>query len=135
MELQDNNEYTITISDVIDNSEFTDSDLVGIFGEGLEYNLTNLSKRTYRAMYSAYNGWNIDQQMLEMKYIINNDTDKKQVMLEAIVEYVRGAMYSGLDMQVYLGNKGYSNEVKDILYNGGLWIIEEISAIDEDKAV
>jgi len=38
-------------------------------------------------------------------------------------------------MQVYLGNKGYSAEVKDILYAGGLWIIEEISAIDADKAV
>jgi len=134
MELQDNNEYTVTIDDVIDNSEFSNSELVDVLGEGIEYHLTNMSKKTYRVMYSAYNGWNIEQQMLEMQEIINNNEDKQQVMLEAIVEYVRGAMYSGLDLQIYMGNKGYSTELKDILRMGGLWIKGEILAANDVKA-
>lgn len=134
MELKANGEYSIELDDVLNNSEFSETDLTDIFGENLAYNLNLMSSRTYRVMYSAYNGWEQEQQKKELQYIINNDEDKQQVMLEAIVEYIRGAMYSGLDMQVYLGNKGYSHEVKDILYTGGLWIIGEIMANDDDKA-
>jgi hypothetical protein len=134
MELQDNNEYTITIDDVVDNSEFEQSDLADVFGEGIEYSLINISKKTYRVMYSAYIGWNIEQQRLEMQEIINDDEDKQQVMLEAIVEYVRGAVNSGLDLQIYLGKQGYSDDVIDILRTGGLWIKGEIIAADDIKA-
>ena len=135
MILKDNGEYYIEIDDVINNSEFTEDDLVGILGENIEQVLKTLSARTYRVMYSAYNGWEQEQQKKELQYIINNNVSKLDTMTDAIIEYIRGAMYSGLDMQVYLGNKGYSNEVKDILYSGGLWIIAEIMADDENKAV
>jgi len=134
MELQDNNEYIATIDDIVNNSEFTSEELVEVLGEGIEYHLSNMSKKTYRIMYSAYNGWNIEQQVLELQEIINNDEEKQQVILDAIVEYVRGAMYSGLDLQIYMGNKGYSSELKDILRMGGLWIKGEILASDDVKA-
>ena len=134
MTLEDNNEYIITVDDVLNNSEFSDTELTDVFGEKIKYHLINISKKTYRAMYSAYNGWNIEQQKLEMQEIINDDEDKQQVMLEAIVEYVRGAMYSGMDLQVYLGKKGYSDEVIDILRIGDLWYPSQIIAADDIKA-
>jgi hypothetical protein len=135
MELQSNNEYSITLTEVIDGSEFTEAELVDTFGEGIEGHLNNISRKTYRALYSAYCGWEIDQQVLELQEIINLSETKQDVMKEAMIEYVRGAMYSGLDLQVYLGGKGYSEELKDILYAGGLWIIEGIVATDDIKAV
>ena len=135
MILKDNGEYYVTIDDVINNSEFTEEDLTSILGENIDKVLENLSARTYRVMYSAYNGWEQEQQKKELQYIINNNVSKQDTICDAIIEYIRGAVYSGLDLQVYQGNKGYSQEVKDILYSGGLWIIAEIMADDENKAV
>ena len=126
--------FLVIIDDIVNNSEFTYDELVEVLGDGIEYHLSNMSKKTYRIMYSAYNGWNIEQQVLELQEIINNDEEKQQVILDAIVEYVRGAMYSGLDLQIYMGNKGYSSELKDILRMGGLWIKGEILASDDVKA-
>lgn len=135
MILKDNNEYYIEVNDVINNSEFTESDLTDTFGEKINEHLKNLSAKTYRVLYSAYSGWNIEQQKLELKELINDNEDKQQVMLEAIVEYIRGAVYSGLDLQVYLGKKGYSAEVVDILRQGGLWFVRDIQADESIKAV
>jgi hypothetical protein len=135
MILKDNNEYYIEVNDILNNSEFTEPELTDVFGEKIDEHLKNISAKTYRVLYSAYSGWNIDQQKLELQEIINGSDTKKQVMLEAIVEYVRGAVYSGLDLQVYLGKKGYSQEVIDILRQGGLWYVAEIQARDDLKAV
>jgi hypothetical protein len=134
MILKDNNEYYIEVDDVLNNSEFTDTELTDTFGEKIVEHLKNISAKTYRVLYSAYSGWNIEQQKLELQYIINNSYTKKQVMLEAMVEYIRGAVYSGLDLQVYLGKKGYSAEVVDILRQGGLWFVRDIEASEETKA-
>jgi len=135
MILKTNNEYYIEIDDVLNNSEITEEDLNDTFGEQVENWLKTLSSRTYRVLYSAYKGWNIDQQVLELKYIINNNDDKKAIMMEAIIEYVRGAVYSGMDMNTYLGKQGHSADVEYILRNGGLWFAGPILASEENKAV
>jgi len=145
MILKDNGEYYIELNDVINNSEFTEEDLVGILGEKIDYVLKNMSSKVYRIMYGAYNGWEQEQQKKELQYIINNDISKQDVICDAIIEYARGAMYSGMDMQDYMPSSSieermknkaaYPPMVKDILYSGGLWIIAEIMADDENKAV
>jgi hypothetical protein len=135
MILKDNNEYYIEVDDVINNSEFTDAELTDTFGEKIVEHLKNISAKTYRVLYSAYKGWNIEQQKLELQEIINDNEDKQQVMLEAMVEFIRGAVYSGLDLQIYLGNKGYSQDVIDILRQGELWFVRDIQADDSIKAV
>ena len=54
-------------------------------------------------------------------------------MREAIIEYIRGALYSGMDLREYTDQKpSYSVTVIDIFKENGLWVRAEIQYRDED---
>jgi len=128
-----NGQYIITKDEVIDNSEFTEADLTEVYGEAIEFYLINASKKTYNILYSAYRGVNKGRQRLALQYIINNDSDKQVTIREAIIEYIRGAMYSGMDLKEYLDVKpNFSHSVIDILKQDDLWIVAEYYYQDED---
>jgi hypothetical protein len=81
----------------------------------------------------AYRGVNKGRQRLALQYIINNDSDKQVTIREAIIEYIRGAMYSGMDLKEYLDVKpNFSHSVIDILKQDDLWIVAEYYYQDED---
>ena len=127
-----NNEYYITLQDVLDNSEFTEPDLIRVYDEKIDYHLKDISSKVYSIMYSAYRGIKKERQVAGLQYIINNDTDKQAGLLKAMVEYVRGDMLNGLGLAMYEGKGYYSNEVINILKRNGLWIVAELNYLDSD---
>lgn len=130
-----NGQYLLTEDDVLNNSEFTSAELTEVFGEKLEYNLQNISRKTYRVMYNAYRGIHRERQVAWLDWYIQQEETRQNAMRDASIEYLRGAMYSGMDMKSYLGNEqSYSNGVIDILKENGLWILATVQYVDEDIA-
>lgn len=133
MTLQSNGQYIINIDDVLNNSELTETELTEIYGERIDEHLINASNKIYNIMFSAsphfYRKRNADY----IKYVIQNDTDKQNAIRAAIIEYVRGAWYSGMDLRAYENDKEqYSPFVKDILKENDLWIVSQIQYNDSD---
>ena len=133
MELS-NNEYYVTVDDVINNSEFTEDDLQQAYGDKIEFYLKDLSSKTYSIMYGAYRGIHRERQRTALQYIINNDESKQNAILKAIIEYIRGDISIGLSLNLYTDGKSYSEEVVNILKRNGLWIVATIEYNDEDIA-
>ena len=137
-----NGKYLLEIDDVLNNSELTQTDLDDVFGEKVEYWLKSCSQKTYSIMYSAYRGIHRDRQRLWLNWFIQQADDRKDVMRDAAIEYVRGAVYSGMDMQDYLPSSSIEERVsnaaeyppmlKNILRENGLWILATIEYLDED---
>ena len=129
----DNGQYLTTKNEVLNNSEFTEADLTDVYGEGLEFSLKLASRKTYNIMYSAYRGVNKGRQRLALNYMIAQDTTKQDTIRDATIEYIRGALSSGMDLKEYLVEKpNYSKSVIDILKQNDLWIVAEIQYQDED---
>ena len=127
-------EYQITKDEVLDNSEFSDNELVEVYGEALEFYLKNASSKVYSIMYSAFRGIDKERQYAAIRYMLAQDSTKVDGLRDAIIEYVRGAVYSGMDMKIYMNEKGYSADVIDILRNGDLWYVGKIEAAEDVKA-
>jgi len=128
-----NNQYLLEVDDVLNNSEFTQDDLNEVFGEQLKYNLENISRKTYRVMYGVYRGLYKERQKAYLDWYIQQDETRQNAMRDASIEYLRGAMYSGMDMQVYLGTtKAYSSTVCEILNESELLVYATIQYQDED---
>jgi len=128
-----NDQYLLELKDILDNSEFTEADLNEVYGEKLEYHLKNISFKTYSIMYNAYRGLSRERQRTVLNWIIQQDEDKQNAMRDAMIEYLRGAMITGMDLKDYQGNdKTYSDMLKYILRENGLWILAEIVYRDED---
>jgi len=128
-----NGQYIITEDEILNNSEITADELVEIYGERLEFNLILASRKAYNIMYSAYRGVNKDRQRLVLNYMIAEDTALQTAMMEATIEYMRGAMYTGMDLNEYVGQKpSYSKSVIDILKQNELWIVAQIDYRDSD---
>jgi hypothetical protein len=126
-------EYQITKDEVINNSEFSDSELVEVYGEAIDFYLKNASSKVYSIMYSAFRGIDKERQYAAIRYILNNDEDKIAGLRDAIIEYIRGAMYSGMDLNLYLQTgASHSVEVINILKKHGLWIVAKIEYTDEE---
>jgi len=133
MELQSNLEYLITKDEVIDNSEFTESDLNEVYGEALEFYLKNASSKTTSIMYSAFVGIDKQRQYAAIRYMLAQDATKVIGLRDAMIEYIRGAMYSGMDLNQYLQTgASHSVEVVNILKKHGLWIVAKIEYTDEE---
>ena len=132
MELK-NGKYVITIDDVVKNSELTDVELTEVFGDKVKFFLQSLSEKTYRVMYGAYRGIHRERQRAWMNWFIQQSEDRQVGIREAIIEYIRGAIYSGMDMQVYVGDKkAHSEEVINILKENGLWVLSTVEYLDEE---
>lgn len=128
-----NNEYQITKDEVLDNSEFSDSELVDVYGESLEFQLKNASSKVYSIMYSAFRGIDKERQYAALRYMLEQDSTKVDGLRDAIIEYIRGTMYTGMDLNMYLqSGVSHSQEVINILKKHGLWIVAKIDYRDED---
>ena len=133
MELQDNGQYLISEDEVVANSEITHQDLFDLYGEQLDQHLKNACAKVYNIMFKAspnvYRKRNSDY----LKWYIQQSTSRQNAMRDAIIEYIRGALYSGMDLREYTDQKpSYSTTVIDILSENGLYIRAEIQYRDED---
>lgn len=109
----ENNEYYIERDDILNNSEFTETELTEVFGEKLEFNLKLASRKVYLIMNSMYGGKEKERQYAILRYMINNDETKQRGIMGAIIEYVRGSMYTGMDMQDYLPSSSIEERMKN----------------------
>ena len=138
----ENNQYYIEKDDILEHSEFEETDLTEVFGEKLEYHLKVASKKIYSIMYSAYGGKERERQYKIMRYMINNSEDMQRGIRDAIIEYIRGALITGMDLKDYLPSASieerklniatYPPMVKYILEENGLWIKRQIMYQDDD---
>lgn len=129
----ENNEYYIELDDVINNSEFSEKELTDVYGEAIDFHLKNASSKVYSIMYGVFGGRDKERQYKAIRYMINNDEIKQRGIREATIEYMRGALYSGMDLNAYTSTGAtYSVEVVNILKRYGLWIKATIEYQDED---
>jgi hypothetical protein len=135
MTLQDNGQYTITLDEILNNSEITEVDLTELYDDKLDYHLLNASNKVYNVLYSAAPGFYRKNNRLAINYLIQNDTDKQAAIREAIIEFIRGALYSGMDLREYTEQtKHYSDSIMHILKENDLWVVSKIEYQDEDIA-
>jgi len=137
-----NNQYEIEKDDILNNSEITNTDLTDVYGEKMEFHLKVASRKVYSIMYTVYGGKERERQYKVMRYMINNSKDMQRGIREAIIEYIRGALVSGMDLKDYLPSASieerkenlasYPPMVKNILEENGLWIKRQILYQDED---
>ena len=125
--------YIVDKDDVINNSEITEEDLAEVYGERINDNLENASKKVYSIMYSAAPSFYRKRNADYIDYMIQNDTDMQQAIMDAVIEYVRGALFSGMDLRAYENDKeSHSPYVIDILKENDLWIRAQIQYEDSD---
>lgn len=133
MKLLDTGQYRIEENDIINNSEIMQEDLADLYDERVDMQLINASRKVYSVMYNAYRGIERERQRLALNYMIRNDTAKQDAIRDAIIEFIRGALLSGMDLNEYTGDaKYYSNSVKNILRENGLYVYGTISYRDEE---
>jgi hypothetical protein len=127
--------YIMGIDDVINNSEITEVDLTRIYGDNVESHLANASKKVYQIYHNSYRGLNQQRQVAFMDWWIEQDTTRQNIIRDAVIEYIRGALYSGIDLNIYISDKkAYSEHVIQTLRDGGLWFPQTINYEDEDIA-
>ena len=133
MTLQSNGQYTITLDELLDETEFTNEDFAELYGERIEYGLINASNKVYNIMFSAAPNVYRKNNATYLNYLIQNSTDLQNAIKLAIIEYIRGALYSGMDLRVYESDKKhYSNFVIDILKENELWVRAKFDYNDSD---
>ena len=134
MILQDNGTYRVEIDDVLNNSEFTQTDLTNIFKEQVEANLKVISQRVNQIMFNAYRGLNKKRQIDFIKWWVQQETYRQNALRDAMIEYLRGVIYGGLDMNNYDGGMTHSETVIDIMRDGDIWFPQTIEYEDDDIA-
>ena len=128
----ENTEYYIEVDDIINGSEFSNEDLVSVYGEGLEWSLKDASSKVYSIMYGAFTGIDKPRQNTAIRYLISKDDNKVLGLKKAIIEYVRGELSIGMGLGLYVDKKHYSTEVVSLLKRYGLWRVALIVYRDED---
>ncbi len=95
-------QFYLTVDDVIQNTQFTSEDLVQN-----NIDLNEISQGTYRVMHSFYKGANPQKHADILKDMIVDDPDKQQALLNAMLEFLRGALVSGMDLNAYIASVVY----------------------------
>lgn len=117
------NEYYIDVKDVLDNTMYSEDELGRIFGDNLKKAMKLISRTVYQLIYSVYRGANPYKHKQFMQTKIENNTMDEQLHLKlAVVEMVKGAMQSGMDLNAYLDDAKtiYPYTVKRELNAAGL---------------
>lgn len=137
-----NNQYMLELDDVLQNSEFEEVDLTEVYGDKMPYHLKSISRKVYSIMYNAYRGTSRDRQRKWLNWYIQQDTDRVEVMRDAMIEYLRGSLTTGMELLDYEPSSSieerkanvttYPPLVRDILRENGLWILSTVQYQDEE---
>lgn len=95
-------QFFLTVDDVIQNTQFTSEDLVQN-----DIDLQEISQGTYRVMHSFYKGHNPKKHADILNEMIINDPEKQNGLLNAMLEFLRGALVSGMDLNAYIASVVY----------------------------
>jgi hypothetical protein len=140
------NETYITIDDVINETSFTSKDIQDKLGEQFDRVVErDLSRAVYRYLHGLRRGFDNDRHTRILNALIFNNRTYQRGLKLAMVELVKGAMYSGMDLNAYSAEllKSIPDTVLHELKNGGLTdlvgnlqiddtVIEEIEALYPD---
>lgn len=117
----------ITIDEVLELTNYDSSD---IYEHNID--LGQLSRATYQYIASFYKGPNPERHFNAIKKLIEDEPQKQQTLKQAIVEVVKGALVSGMDLNAYIANlqnehkEHVPHTVKEELRYGGLYFPGEI---------
>jgi len=91
--------YYLEVGDVVDNSFYSESDLGRVFNDNVAKTIKLLSRDIYALMYSYYKG----VYMNEHKEFIQNRIElEKEQFKRAVIEHIKGAIESGMDLNAYI---------------------------------
>jgi hypothetical protein len=100
---KENNEYYIDVNDVLDNTMYTEQELGLVLGNNLKKAMRIFSQDIWSLIYSAYRGPYMSDHVSYMQTKVDNNQQREQYQLKrAIIEHVKGAMESGMDLNEYL---------------------------------
>lgn len=96
-------EYYIKIDAVLNKTAYTSDDIGLAFGENIEKHLKIISHSVYRLMYN-YRKVNRDRYAHKKwlrKKIYDNEYEEVTALINAMIEAVKGAIESGMDLNAY----------------------------------
>jgi hypothetical protein len=97
------NEYYIEKKDILDNTMYSEYELGRIFGDDLKKVFKLMSQDIYTLIYNAYRGPYMSDHIEYMQKKIEDNSNREQYQLKrAMIEYVKGAVESGMDLSEYL---------------------------------
>lgn len=92
---EETQQYELEIDDVTSNTNYTAEDIAQ---HGID--LRDISRNTYRVLYNFYVGPQAELHRKNIdEYII--DKDKKYGLMLVMIEYLKGAIISGMDLNAY----------------------------------
>lgn len=112
-------EYYLTYAGVIEHTQYDDAEIKEMFVKP-DQALKDMSRRVYQYIYSK----NTAQNRKHIHFRIYNDISGERIAIQdAILEYFKGAMESGKDLNPYQDDEGNDmpSTAVDILRNAGLF--------------
>jgi len=129
------NETYITIDDVINETSFTSKDIQDKLGEQFDRVVErDLSRAVYRYLHGLRRGFDNDRQTRILNALIFNNRTYQRGLKLAMVELVKGAMYTGMDLNAYSAEmlKALPDTVMHELKNSGLTdLVGHLNIADE----
>lgn len=116
-------ELYITIDDVLNETSFSSKDVQDKLGEQFERVIEReLSRGVYRYLHGLYRGFDNKEHTRILNALIFNNGNYQEALKWAMIEHVKGAVYSGLDLNAYSAEsmKSLPDNVLWELKNGGL---------------
>jgi len=118
----DREEYYITINAVTNLTEYSEDEFKRIF-KTPEKSLISMSKAVYRLIWNAYTGLdkNVHIEFMKKRIYLNQHGERDSI-INAILEMVKGAIESGMDLNAYTdkGGNNYPSTVIDCLNEANL---------------
>lgn len=116
-------ELYITIDDVVNETSFTSKDLSDKLGEQFDRVIEReLSRAVYRYLHGLRRGFDNNRQTRVLNALIFNNKNYHRGLKLAMIEMVKGAMYTGMDLNAYSAEleKAIPDSVVHELKNAGL---------------
>ena len=128
-------ELYITLDDVLNETSFTSKDIQDKLGENFEDVIEReLSRGVYRYLHAQYRGFDNKEHTRILNALIFNNGNYQEALKLAMVEFVKGAVYSGMDLNAYSHDtlKTMPDNVMWELKNGGLLDLSGELIIDDE---
>lgn len=128
-------ELYITLDDVLNETSLTSKDVQDKLGANFEDVIEReLSRGVYRYLHGQYRGFDNKEHTRILNALIFNNGNYQEALKWAMIEYVKGAVYSGMDLNAYSHDtlKTLPDTVMWELKNGGLLDLTGDLVIDDD---
>ena len=123
-------EFYVEKEDVYNISTIDESDLTKTFGSNVDLDmaLKEKSQDVYMYLDDQQNVGDPYHHALAVRYMIYKNVDKQTAIKRAVIEHIRGAVETGMDLEAYEneGKEWLSPKVKMILKRSGLIVTGQV---------